>query len=171
MKIKLHIKKIWIFARKLMANQRSTREIYRPSYRVVRIEQDETGAYCAVIQVIGKSTTFIVKPENLLMNDKMVNSFSPSDIRNLTYLGYLDMNAPKYKILAQKLSEEHDQTVFALLKKGEKNYSMVTAAQISTSQEILQGLNQIDAHRIGFIAAAEQISFDEKQKVELNLLN
>lgn len=74
-----------------------------------------------MIQIIGKATTFVAKPEELLMDDAIVDLFSPRDVRNLTYLGYLGINGPKYKILAQKLSEQADQTLFAILKKGEKN--------------------------------------------------
>lgn len=139
-----------------------------PLYRVIQIEQDESGDYCVVIQIVGKATTFIAKPEELLMDDTLINLFSQKDVRDLTYLGYLGMNAPKYKVLAQKLSAEHDQTLFAISKKGEKNHRVITASEISSNQEILNGLHQKDAHRIGFVAGIEQIILEKKEIMRSN---
>src|SRR3990167_10631970 len=116
---KLFFTKIIQSMRDFKCTAKTARETYHPSYRVVRIEKDEQEHYCVVIQIIGKSTTFISKPEELLMNDEIINLFSPRDVRNLTYLGYLGLNGPQYKILAQKLSEEADQTLFAVIKKGD----------------------------------------------------
>lgn len=136
-------------------------DTYRPSYRLASIEQDKAGYY-VVIQIIGKSNTFIAKPEELLMDNAVVDLFSPQDVRNLTYLGYLGINNPTYKILAQKFSAENEQTLFAILKKGETQHCAITAADISSSQEIVRGLSQQDAHKIGFIAGIEQAILKRK---------
>lgn len=120
MNFKLTIKKITCVFRNIIQQIKSSNTPFKPSYRIVSIEQDDAENYYVVIQIIGKATTFIAKPEELLMDDAIVSLFSPKDVRNLTYLGYLGINAPKYKILAQKLSEKTDRTVFAILKKGEK---------------------------------------------------
>lgn len=140
---------------------------YKPVYRVASIEQDETGEYYIVIQMIGKSTTYKTKPEKLLGDDELVDLFSPRDIRNLTYLGYLGINGPKYKILAKRLLKDKDQTIFAVIKKGEKKYKTVTASEISTNEEILQGLTQKDAHMIGFTSATEHFTAEKQQKEKL----
>lgn len=140
---------------------------YSPVYRVVSIELNKTGEYIVVIQIIGKAVTYCIKPETLLADDAMVDLFSPRDIRNLTYLGYLGINAPKYKILAQQLSDEKDQTIFALRKTGDKKHSVVTAQEISSNEEILKGLSQKEAHMIGFAAATEQMIIEKRQKEAL----
>ena len=140
---------------------------YRPAYRIVSIEKNEVEEYFVTIQVIGKSISYKTKPEKLLADDKLVNLFSPIDIRNLTYLGYLGINAPKYKILAKQLSEEKGQTLFAIHKKGDAGHHIVTATEISTNEEILQGLSQHDAHMVGFPTATEQAATEKLQKEEL----
>lgn len=160
------MKKIKLFVKNIFRILRHTQRA--PLYRVMQIEQDESGEHCVIIQIIGKSTTFIAKPEALLLDDAMVNLFSPTDIRNLTYLGYLGMNAPKYKILAQKLSEEQDQTLFAVLKKGEKNHRVITASELSGNAEMLSGLTQQEAHRVGFIAGIEQMILEKKEILKFN---
>lgn len=138
-------------------------DVYRPIYRVARIDQDDNGEYLATIQIIGKSTVFVAKPEEVLKDNKLVNLFTPTDVRNLTYLGYLGINSPKYKILAKRLSEKEGQTFFAIHKKGEKNHKVYTANDISTNEEILNSLNQQDAHMVGFTTATEQRSVEISQ--------
>ncbi|OGT32004.1 MAG: hypothetical protein A3E87_10660 [Gammaproteobacteria bacterium RIFCSPHIGHO2_12_FULL_35_23] len=139
-------------------------ECYIPTYRIVNIEQDANGDYQVSIQLIGKQTVIKSAPEKLLADDKVVNCFSPRDVRTLTYLGYLGINSPKYKILAKTLSKNYDQMLFAVLKKGDKNYKIVTANEISNNEEIIEGLAQKEAHMIGMTTAGEQSILEEKQK-------
>ena len=155
------IKKISL-AKKALTSSVAT---YKPIYRVINIKQNEANAYDVVIQVIGKATTFTVKPETLLMDDAMVKLFSPIDVRNLTYLGYLGINTPKYKILAQKFSEEAEKTIFAVLKQGNKKYQSATAAELSTDKKIINGLTQKEAHKVGFIAGIEHMTQIRKKQI------
>jgi hypothetical protein len=141
------------------------------SYRVISIDQDDLANYIANIQIVGKSHVFKAKPEEILADDNFTNSFSQKDVRLLTYLGYLSVNSPKYKILAQRLSEQDNKILFAILKRGEKAPTVKTAEEISADSEIIQCLNQKDAHLIGYATATEQISRDEKQKQQLRESN
>ena|SRR3990167_659918 len=90
------------------------------SYRVLSIEQDDDNHYTAVIQMIKKGIIFKMKPEEILANDNLTDSFSQRNIRALTYLGYLGINDPKYKILAKKLSENDSHLIFAIQERGNK---------------------------------------------------
>ena len=136
-------------------------------YHVVNIEQDNKHEYQATIQLTGKSVIFKMKPEEILADDSLTNQFSPCDIRTLTYLGYLGINSPKYKILAKRLSEENDKMVFAVQKKGSNKLEAKTASQISTNEEILKGMDQKDAHMVGYTVATEQILTEESKKLKL----
>ncbi len=165
--IKKLIKKVCTAFKKSSQLIRKESGYYKPAYRIVSIEKDETDQYYITIQVIGKPLSYKAKPEKLLSDDKLVNLFSPIDIRNLTYLGYLGINAPKYKILAKQLSDQKGETLFAIKKKGEKDHHVVTATEISTNEDILKGLSQTDAHMIGFTTAAEQTSIERQQKEKI----
>lgn len=140
-------------------------EIFKPIYRVVRIEKNKHNDYEVAIQIIGKNTFFKMKPEKILADDKMTDLFSPRDIRTLTYLGYLDINSPKYRILAKRLSEGDNKMLFALIKKGDKIPTVKTASEISQEQDILSQIDQKDAHMIGYTAASEAM-LDEKLEKE-----
>jgi hypothetical protein len=154
---------------RLWRNAKRSPYTYTATHRIVNIEQNEKGDYQITIQLIGKNFLQTVSPEALLADDKMVNRFSPTDIRTLTYLGYLDINSPKYKILAKRLSENHDQMLFALSKKGEKDFKVVTADEISKNNDIIKGLSQSEAHMVGMTSAEEQATLLKKEKDRLKL--
>lgn len=138
---------------------------YEPIYRLVEI-REEDGDYTVVIQIINKSITFITKPEEILANDTLVDQFCPRDVRSLTYLGYLGINSPKYKILAQKFSQS-EKTIFVLKKKGERKVILKTADQIMQETNGALSLSSEDAKIIGYTIAAETTIEEKKQKQAL----
>lgn len=138
-------------------------ETYKVLLRVIEIEQDEHEEYVVNIQVVNKRISFKTTPEKILKDNSLVEKFSPTDIRTLTYLGYLDINSPKYKILAKYLSENDDKILFAIRKKGEINPIIKSADEITKCKDILNNLNQDDAHTVGFINANEQDSSLRKE--------
>lgn len=142
-------------------------QCYHPVYRLIEISEDVSGDYFAKIQIINKNKMFSVKPEEILANDDLVNCFSPCDIRALTYLGYLGVNKPKYKILAKRLSQEADKIIFSIKKKGEKSVIVKTADEIINQMNVLKDFDAEDSHAIGYVAASESVSNEknEMQKV------
>lgn len=127
---------------------------YTPRLRVAEIFQDQHQDYFVVVQTIGKSITFKMRPEKILANDKLTNQFSPVDIRSLTYLGYLGINSPQYKLLAERFSEDGN-ALFAVVKKGEKEPVVKTASEVLADKQILGSLDKEDVSRISFFAASE----------------
>lgn len=142
-------------------------QVYRPTHRVLSIEQNEDESYVATIQMINTSYIFKKSPEEILSDDAMTDLFSPRDVRTLTYLGYLGVNSPKYKILAKRLSESDSKITFAVKQKGKREPIIKTADEISSDAQILSGLHQRDAHMVGFVRASESISDETKQKEAL----
>ena len=159
------LKKFWSNILKNLP--KNTALTFKPIYRISGIEKDKHNDYKIIVQIIGKSTVFKMKPEEILANDKMTDQFSPIDVRTLTYLGYLDINSPKYRILAKKLSEKDNRMLFALHKKGEKKVHIKTASELSLDKEIINQIDQQDAHMIGFMAASDAIQQEhiEKKKI------
>jgi hypothetical protein len=141
-----------------------TQYTFTPLYRVIEIIENEDGEYITTIQIIKKNAVFNAKPEEILAKDNLVDLFSPRDIRTLTYLGYLGMNSPKYKILAKRLSENDDKFIFALKKKRSKKIITKTVDEITKEKEILDNLNSKDAHMVGYIAASESIHLEKTLK-------
>lgn len=127
---------------------------YTPSYRVLELLQDEEDNYMVHVQIINKSLTFYSTPEEILVDDKLVNMFSPTDVRTLTYLGYLGINAPKYKILAQRMINDK-KTVFIIKKLGDENIIIKTANEILTEHGIISNMLPKDASTIGYTVAVE----------------
>lgn len=138
---------------------------YTPIYRIISVHKSNEDYHEVTVQIINENNAFNARPEEILADDNFVDLFSPRDVRTLTYLGYLEINSPKYKILAKRLSEEHDKTFFALKEKGKKNILVKTASDIHLEKEILRNLESHDAHIIGYTAASESIA-DEKNEMQ-----
>lgn len=136
-------------------------------YRILTIDKDEEGDYTVLVQLVGKPHAFKMKPEAILADDKLTDSFSPRDIRTLTYLGYLGVSSPKYKILAQRLSEKDKKLVFAIQEKGSKKPIIKSADEITADPDFLKSLDQKDAHMIGFTTASEQSVTEKRVKEQL----
>jgi hypothetical protein len=141
------------------------KDIYKPLYRLAEI-REENDEYIVVIKMIKRNIAFETKPEDILANDFLVDRFSPRDIRTLTYLGYLGVNGPKHKILAQRLSQ-NEKTTFVLKKKGEKKVILKTADKIIQETNIILGMSSQDAKTIGYAVAAEAAAEEKKQKQAL----
>lgn len=139
---------------------------YTPIYRVVAIEQDAEDEFTVTIQIINKNITFKAKPEEILAKDNLVDQFSPRDIRALTYLGYLGIHSPKYKVLAQRLSDKDNKLSFTIKHKGDKKIIVKTAGEIMKEKEILDNLNPNDAHLVGYTVGSEIASDEKRQKEE-----
>jgi hypothetical protein len=148
-------------------NKSRKKLFFTPTYRIVEISQTKNEDYIVTIQLINKNITFNTKPEEILSNDDLVDNFSPRDVRTLTYLGYLSINNPKYKILAQRLSEENDKILFALQKRGDKNILVKTADEILREKEILDNLSAKDSHVVGYTVGSEGVLREKPQINEL----
>lgn len=139
---------------------------FNPAYRLVEITQDEDESYFVTIQLINKNITFQTKPEEILAENDLVNQFTPTDVRALTYLGYLGINSPKYKILAKNLSSQDSSIIFTIKKKGEKQALLKKASELAQDKELLKSIDPKDAHMIGYTAAMEQTSKEDFLKQE-----
>ncbi|MFT3741532.1 MAG: hypothetical protein QM752_02495 [Gammaproteobacteria bacterium] len=132
-------------------------------YKLIEIiiEKDE---YFALIKLIKRNIIFRMKPEEILSKDSLVDKFSSIDIRTLTYLGYLEINKPAYKILEKKLSLDNDKIIFTLGKKNSKKIITKTADQIFREKDIVLNLNSEDSRIIGYTIASESILAENHQK-------
>jgi hypothetical protein len=144
--------------------KKSNANIYIPAYRIIEIKENKENNYEAVVQIIGTAQTLKMKPEEILESDDETNKFSPADVRTLTYLGYLGINSPKYKILARRLTEKENKVVFALHKKGNKKIEIKNANEISQNQDIIGQLRKEDILTVGYTAGSEMMLEEQKTK-------
>ena len=142
------------------------KKTYTPFYKLIEIMQ-ENDCYFVMIKVVNKNITFQARPEEILGNNALVDKFSPRDIRTLTYLGYLGINSPRYKILAQTLSTNTDKMIFSLKRRGENEVIKKTADEILNEDGIISHLNSNDAKIIGYTIATENMLQEKIQKEEL----
>ncbi len=70
-----------------------------------------------------------------------------------------DNKIPKHKIVSQEYVEPYDTLVYTLEEKLSKEKKQKTAAEISTDKTLVKGLNQEDAHKVGFGSGSENEKF------------
>lgn len=133
------------------------------AYRVFDISQDKKGNHYVNIQVVGKHHIFKMKPEEILANDAMTLQFSQLDIRTLTYLGYLGINSPKYKVLAKHLCTQ-DGVTFSIYSKEKNTVELKKASEIISDQELWKNLDRNDVPEVAYSAGGDQI-LKEKEEI------
>jgi len=132
-------------------------------YRVFDISQNKKGDYYITIQVVGKHRFFKMKPEEILANDAMTLQFSQLDIRTLTYLGYLGINSPKYKVLAKHLCTQ-DGVTFSIYSKENDTVELKKASEILSDQELWKNLDRDDMPEVAYSAGGDRI-LKEKEEI------
>lgn len=121
---------------------------YIPSLRVIEIIKDEEN-FKVKVQMINSFKVYYDVPEKILESDEYINKFSPTDVRTLTYLGYLGINSPKYKLLAQRMIETGD-VVFVIKQKGQKNMILKTAKELFKEKEFINNMSAVDASSVTY---------------------
>lgn len=157
MRNKRHLKKLLVA---LWSFFRNSKPLY--AYRVCEIAQDKKGDYYVVVQMVSKYRIFKMKPEEILANDAMTLQFSPLDVRALTYLGYLGINSPKYKVLAKHLSAQEGM-VFSVYSKEKDAVEIKKANEIVADKEIWQNLDRDDLPEIAYSAGGDDILNEREQ--------
>lgn len=141
---------------------------FTPAYRLLEVQRDENESYLVRIQIINKNLGFYAKPEDILAIDSMVDMFSPRDIRTLTYLGYLGVNSPKYRILAQRIMD-NGSMLFSIKQKNSEKIIVKTAAEIIQEHQIIAGMHAEDAKAVSYMAATESLQHEHKLKQQLKV--
>lgn len=132
-------------------------------YRLIDISKDQKGNYYAIAQVIGKHQVFQMKPEEILANDAMTLQFSQLDIRTLTYLGYLGINSPKYKVLAKHLSTQNNKMTFSIYSKEKGAVELKTASEIIADENMLKNLDRNDIPEVAYSAGSESFIHEREE--------
>lgn len=127
---------------------------YTTTFRLANIEKDNDDNYIAVVQLIGKNIILKMKPEKILADDTLTNKFSKTDVRNLAFFGYLGINKPEYKLLAEQITQDN-KFIFACVHKDSKKVNLKTASEMLADKEINQSLDDTDKQRIAYIAGLE----------------
>lgn len=136
---------------------------YKISHMVEEI-YDVNDEKWVLIRVVGKPTTFEMKPDEILANDDLTETFGPKDVRTLTYLGYHNMNDPKYKIISEKTAKGGEKLY--LVKQKGKDKIKPFKHEDMVSERIRKNLGTNDAFRLG-----KENSIQENIKINKQICN
>jgi len=136
-------------------------------FRIEEIKIDKKNEYKIITQVIGKAVILETTPKEVINNDAFLEGFSKQDVKVIT--GLLSSKKPKNRILTQEFCEKSNSIIFKIAKQGSDTYIEKTAEQISLDKDLLNDLNSIDAHKIGYVAGAKHEFKIQKQIKDRNL--
>ncbi len=136
--------------------QKTTKSIFR----VIKKER-KNGKNVIDVQVINKASVFRCRVDEIIGHDQLLECFSKSDIKLITYLATEDLFQPRNKIVGFEYKECFERTVLRV-KTKDNQYDNFTPDQISSNPELLNGLSQEDAHRAGYLLAIEQMILEKK---------
>jgi len=144
-----------------------THELQKINNNIFRIINSEkiNDEFIIEIQVINKSTIFKCSAKEIATQDQLLECFSKSDVRIITYLATKELLQPKNKIIGFEYDEQTKKTLLKIKSNGSNELTKILADQISTDSQLLKELSQEDAHKTGYLLAIEQMIL-EKNAIE-----
>jgi hypothetical protein len=142
----------WLFKEYYKLKQEVTE---KAGYRLIKIDESNSGRVELTIQLIGKTTTFKATPEEILADDALTELFSAKDIRTITYFACQQIKKPKSQLVLKRFCEKLNRIVFGVSNVIKQDIEEKTAQDISLDKDLIKNLSPEDAHIIGFTAASE----------------
>ena len=149
------------FARNYETLRHNKEFLAEGSHRVVGHHKNKHGKYEVTIHLIGKPVSFDILPEEILAKDNWIESFSKKDIRALTYLANENLKNPVHELVGQRFVRNLNQFFFKLKHGITHEETEKSAEEISADPQIIKSLDPLDAHKIGYVTANEQIKRDK----------
>ena len=121
-------------------------------YEIVALEQnDEDKETEVVIRLNGR---FVIKrtPQQIILDDKIIDGLSPKAVRAITYLALLEKLSPEYHLISVELDQKVKEYIVTIKHKNSDKLSKLSASQISKNAEVVKKLSPLDANRIGYMA-------------------
>jgi hypothetical protein len=124
-------------------------------YKIAEIRYGRSGEIRFVIQVVGKSVFIEHTPQEIVLEDSLLEGFSKKDIRIITFYAYQAQTKPKYKILTRDLSDKLNRVLFKLKINSSTKTFVKTAGEITMDKDLLFGLSSEDVSSVSFVAGYE----------------
>ncbi len=140
----------------------------REAYRISEIKRDnESGTHSVKVVIVGTGKIVDFTPEEIVADDRMIESFSKKDVRIITYLACSNNKLAKYKITSQHFCEKLRKFVFCIRKRKSSDVLQKSASEISKDKTIIANLDAEDAYRVGYAYGNESVLAEGKQKIIL----
>lgn len=127
-------------------------------FRLIEIKYCERReGFYTNLQVSSKNIYFEISLQELVVNNDLINSLSPADVRLITYFACMENMEPQFYIDSWHFSKDRQEEVFNI-KNRRLNYSLSkTAPEIYQEKAMLKKFNPEDAHTIGFIQGTNSV--------------
>lgn len=129
---------------------------------------DDPNHFCQIkTQIVGTDKTPYLSALDIVADDDLLEGFSKKDIRTITYHACEDKKKPKFKLLSCHFTDNDQPVVFSLKEFNSHNILKKTSAEIASQKNMINEMNSMDAHKIGYMRAYEE-SIKERIWIEKN---
>ena len=135
---------------KNLFNEFTQEEKRKYPYEVVGIESKKNKKIL-VIQLAGR----LIKrktPEQIILDDSIVEGLSPKAVRAITYLAVLEQLAPEFQLVSLELNQKLQEYIVTLKNYNDATLEKKSAAHVSKDGALVKKLSPEDANRIGYMA-------------------
>lgn len=133
-------------------------------YRIVVVKKCTPEQIKLIVQIIGKSIAVEFTPQEVVANDQLLQGFSKTDIRTITWLACQQVSKPKYKIVMQEFCDGLKEILFKLKKRDSEEVVCKTAGQITLDKNLIKNLSQENVCCISYAAGYEQSLLNNSEK-------
>jgi len=166
--MRLKILPIFEYTTQLLKKYKQLHQLQdRNIYRLIEIKQ-LASQYKLIIQIVGKSSIIESSPQEIVATDRLLEGFSKTDVRTITYLACNPIKKQKYKIIMQEFCDKFNRMTFKLKETTSETLLIKTANQIVMDKNIINNLSREDINSISYIAGYE-CSQNEKPSLGINL--
>lgn len=147
-------RKIILFFRQY---QRYYRKQQTSRLRIIDIKKDNDNNTFLIVQLKNKNVVYRFLPKEIVSDDNLLNHFSKSDVKTITYLS-CQPNQNKAKIITQEFNEKTNGMIFGI-QRGKNNIIIKkTAREISYDKNLVRELTPEEALMVGYMLADEGFS-------------
>lgn len=147
---------------KTLFDEFSKAEKQKTLYQVVGIEE-HNHKKMVVIQLEGhliqKKT-----PEQVILDDALVEGLPPKAVRAITYLAVLEKVSPKIQIVSLALDEKLQEYIITLKNHNSSSLEKKLASELVKDNSLIRKLSPLDAHRVGYMAGVSDTDKDKHVK-------
>ncbi|MBA3535175.1 MAG: hypothetical protein H0T84_00970 [Tatlockia sp.] len=150
----------WLISIKHLFDEFTTEQKSKNPFEIVGIEKKENKSFL-IVRLEGHLTKKMT-PEQIILDDTIIDGLSSKETRAITYLAVLERLAPENHLISWELDQILQEYTVTLKDKKNLKVERKSASEISRDKQIINKLTPEDANRIGYMAGINDTLKDVK---------
>lgn len=156
-------KEKWFYNIRNLFNEFAMEQKSKNAFEIVGIEKSSEDVTYFIVQLEGHITKKMT-PQQIILNDSIIEGLSSKETRAITYYAVLEKLAPENQLVSWELDQILQEFTVTLKNKENKKLEKASASKISKDKNIINKLTPEDANRIGYMAGINDTLKDVNNK-------